>query len=117
MRQLNTTKYTDTRRWKCFCRYMLKTEPTAVKHNGGQGWMDGWGPEGLNPEGTGSGESGHAGHLTGRGDLLWRERWWNGSDVGRLQGDRGGGPHQDQEVRGATGTRDSIYPAGLILYC
>lgn len=32
------------------------------------------------------GSSGHAGHLTGRGDRLWRERWLNGSDVGRLQG-------------------------------
>lgn len=34
------------------------------------------------------GESDHAGHLTGRGGRLWRERWLNGSDVGRLRGKR-----------------------------
>lgn len=33
-----------------------------------------------------TGTSGHAGHLTGCGGRLWRERWLNGSDVGRLQG-------------------------------
>lgn len=39
----------------------------------------------INGFGKGTG-SGHAGHLTGRGGRLWRERWWNGSDAGRLQG-------------------------------
>lgn len=39
---------------------------------------------GVEPRGTG--RSGHAGHLTGCGGRLWRERWLNGSDVGRLQG-------------------------------
>ncbi len=34
------------------------------------------------------GALGHAGHLTGCGGQLWRERWLNGSDVGRLQGTR-----------------------------
>lgn len=41
---------------------------------------------GLRGEPRGTGRSGHAGHLTGCGGRLWRERWLNGSDVGRLQG-------------------------------
>lgn len=36
--------------------------------------------------GRGIGRSEHAGHLTGCGGRLWRERWLNGSDVGRLRG-------------------------------
>lgn len=36
-------------------------------------------------------DSGHASHLTGCGTQRRRERWWNGSDVGRLWGESGGG--------------------------
>lgn len=46
---------------------------------------------GRQGEPRGTGRSGHAGHLTGCGGRLWRERWLNGSDVGRLQGTAEGG--------------------------
>lgn len=51
-------------------------------------------------QGTAGGLRGtHASHLTGCGGQLQRERWWNGSDAGRLWGQERGGYQPEQEER------------------
>ena len=65
---------------------ITKTQP--LTHAGSVLPLTGWEFVGRGRRGEpgGTGRSGHAGHLTGCGGRLWRERWLNGSDVGRLQG-------------------------------
>lgn len=65
---------------------ITKTQP--LTHAGSVLPLTGWEFVGRERRGEpgGTGRSGHAGHLTGCGGRLWRERWLNGSDVGRLQG-------------------------------